>query len=94
MAATLVSIRETAAPAARARLTAWSLMSLVALVGPASAQPSSYRSVQLQHGIAIEVPEHWKVLSEASRQNLASAGEAIAQNSGVGLQSGKKHYVR
>lgn len=59
-------------------------------VGSALAQDTSYRRVQLVHDISIEIPSHWKVLSQETRQNLGAVGEAITKNAGVEGPSGKK----
>lgn len=55
-----------------------------------SAEQTSFRRIQLPHGISIEIPSHWKVLSQETQQNLAAASEALANNSGAERPQGKK----
>ena len=68
----------------------YSLLIITLFVGSASAQDTSFRSVQLAYGISLEIPSHWKVLSQETRQNLGAAGEAMTKNAGVEGPSGKK----
>jgi hypothetical protein len=66
------------------------LLTLIALlIGSASAQDTSFRRVQLAHGISLEIPSHWKVLSLETRLNLGAASEAITRNAGAKALSGK-----
>lgn len=66
------------------------LLIIALWVGSASAQDTSFRSVQLAYGITLEIPSHWKVLSQETRQNLRAAGEAMTKNAGIDGPSGKK----
>lgn len=53
------------------------------LTGPATALDTSFHRVQLAHGISLEIPSHWEVLSRETRQNLEATGESISKNAGV-----------
>jgi hypothetical protein len=66
------------------------LLIIVLLVDSAFGKDTSFRSVQLAYGISLEVPSHWKVLSQETRQNLGSAGEAMTKNAGVEGPGGKR----
>lgn len=69
----------------------FSIPLLVALlVGSAAAEDTSFRRVQLAHGISLEFPSHWKVLSQGTRQNLAATGEAMTKNAGFEGPNGRK----
>jgi hypothetical protein len=59
------------------------LIAITLFVGSASAQNTSFRSVQLAYGISIEIPSHWKVLSQETRQNLRAAHEAMTKNADI-----------
>ncbi|MDP2757167.1 MAG: hypothetical protein Q8O45_06100 [Desulfurivibrionaceae bacterium] len=59
-------------------------------VEPTAAQDTAYRRVLLVHNISIEIPSHWKILSQETRKNLGAVGEAITKNAGVDGPSGKK----
>jgi len=66
------------------------LMLASLFVGSASAQDTSFRRVQLVHDISIEIPSHWKVLSQETRQNLVAVGKETLKNADVEGPSGKK----
>ncbi|WP_455233397.1 hypothetical protein [Geopseudomonas aromaticivorans] len=52
---------------------------------------AAYRRVYLEHGIELDLPAHWTVLSASTRKNLSAAGEAMAASAGIeGLPEGKK----
>jgi len=56
----------------------------------ASAQNTSFRKIQLIYNISLDVPSHWIVLSQASRNNLGAAGQAMMDNSSIEGSSGRK----
>jgi len=60
------------------------LVVVSALAHPASAQDGPFLSMQLDHGISLEVPSHWSVLPIEGRQNLAAASRSVVDNAGVG----------
>jgi hypothetical protein len=62
-------------------------------VGPAPGQDARFRCVQLVYDISLEIPSHWNVLSQETRLNLGTAGEAIIKNAGVKAPSGKKQSL-
>ena len=66
------------------------LMLASLFVGSASAQDTSFRRVQLVHDISLEIPSHWKVLSQETRQNLVAVGKETLKNADVEGPSGKK----
>lgn len=68
----------------------YSLLFITLFIGSASAQDSSFRSVRLAYGISLEIPSHWKVLSQETRQNLVAASEAMTKNFGIEGPSGRK----
>lgn len=57
---------------------------------PTAAQDTAYRRVLLVHDISVEIPSHWKVLSQETRNNLRVVGEALTKNAGIESSSGKK----
>lgn len=66
------------------------MVAFVLISHTAYAQDNSYRRIQLTHGISLDIPAHWTVLSQDTRKNLGAAGEAIIKNTGVEGPSGKK----
>ena len=71
----------------------YALLFITLFVGSASAQATSFRSVQLAYGISLEIPSHWKVLSQETRQNLGAAGEDMTKNAGIEGSSGQKQNL-
>lgn len=65
-------------------------ISLTLPARPTIAQDKLFRSVQLEHGIYLDVPSHWTVLSLESRNNISAAGQAMVDNAGIEDQSGRK----
>lgn len=59
-------------------------------VAAASAQDTAYRRVLLVHDISIEIPSHWKILSQETRKNLGAVSEAITKNADIEGPSGNK----
>lgn len=59
-------------------------------VAAASAQDTAYRRVLLVHDISIEIPSHWKVLSQETRKNLGAVAEAIKKNADIESTIGNK----
>lgn len=51
---------------------------------------SEFRRLDLAYGISIEIPSHWVVLDQATRENLGAAGTAIMTNAGIEDSGGKK----
>lgn len=59
------------------------LLNLALLSHPTFAQDTLFRNIQLAHGISLDVPSHWSVLSLENRKNLEAAGQALADNAGI-----------
>lgn len=67
------------------------IVSLVLFALTASAAVAdTYKRLQLDHRISIEVPSHWIRLSEVETENLNAAGLAALENSGVQPATGQK----
>lgn len=65
-----------------------------ALLGnSAFAQDTTFRRVQLSYGISLEIPSHWTVLAQETRNNLAAAGSAMMDNAGIEGLSGQKQNL-
>lgn len=72
------------------------LLGVVITVGLSNlsfAQNSEFRQVQLLHGISLDVPSHWIVLSQASRKNLGAAAQALMDNSEIEGANGQKERL-
>ncbi len=79
------------AVAAKRNLCAF--IAFILLGHPAFAQETSFRRVQLAHGISLDIPSHWTILSQDSRRNLSAAGQAMADNAGIEGPSGRKESL-
>ena len=67
------------------------LLVIFTLLGRSSlAQDTSFNRVQLAYGISLEIPSHWTVLTQETRQNLSALSESITKNAGVELSEGIK----
>ena len=67
------------------------LLVIVANFSPPSfAADNNYKRVQLSHGISIEIPGHWTVLSQDTRKNLAASSQAMQDNAGIESTPGRK----
>ena len=42
-----------------------------------------FKTMDIGHGIKIDVPSHWGVLTDNSRKNVALAGDSIAEKAGL-----------
>ena len=69
------------------------LLASATVCGFASAQPGNFKRVQLPNQISLEIPSHWKILSQSTRDNLRAAGQAITENAGVEGASGRKESL-
>jgi hypothetical protein len=70
------------------------LAAIILASGPALAQTGDYRRLQLSYGISLEVPTHWTILSQSTRNNLQAAGRAITENAGLeGSNGGKENLL-
>jgi hypothetical protein len=69
------------------------IVALTLLALPAFTQDTAFRSVQLAHGISLDVPSHWTVLSLENRKNLGAAGKAMTDNAGIEEPSGRKESL-
>jgi hypothetical protein len=49
----------------------------------AQASESAFRRIELPHSIALQVPAHWKVLSQATISNLKAFEEATTEAAGI-----------
>ncbi|HEX2828753.1 MAG TPA: hypothetical protein VHP37_20535 [Burkholderiales bacterium] len=77
-------------PSLIGRAAALALLACAVFSGITAAQEPAFRRVQLSHGISLEIPSHWTVLSSETRKNLSAVGQAIAENSGTELPAGRK----
>jgi hypothetical protein len=69
----------------------WCLFVAFFLFGnSAFGQGNEFHRIQLSYGISIEIPSHWTVLSQATRNNLGAAGAAVMSNSGIGDSGAQK----
>lgn len=59
----------------------------------AIAQDAPFRRVQLAYGISLDIPSHWKVLSQDTRANLGASGSAVMDNAGIAGPSGRKEAL-
>jgi hypothetical protein len=75
------------------RLIPTLLLLCSALFQPAQAQQGSYTRINFPQRLSIEVPSHWKVLSQANRSNLAAAGSAMTESAGQEGSTGKKETL-
>ena len=67
------------------------LFALIGLLGrTALASDEAYKRVQLPHGISIEIPAHWTVLSDDARKNNAAGGQAMLDNAVIESEPGRK----
>jgi hypothetical protein len=57
---------------------------------PVAAEDTKFRRVLLDYDISIEIPSHWKVISEETRKNLGVFGEAIRKNANIEGPGGNK----
>lgn len=83
-------MKKTISMFSRHLLCALMIFSLCATV--AYAQESPFKRLQLAHGISLEIPSHWKILSQDTRNNLEAAGAAMLSNSGL-ESSGRKQNL-
>lgn len=59
------------------------LLGITLLAQPALAANSIFTRFELDHGISLEAPSHWKVLSMAERKNIDAGSQAITDNAGL-----------
>lgn len=71
-------------------LLAWAL---VACSFAAAAQDSVYQRIQLESGISLDLPSHWKPLSADTRRNLQAAGQAMVDAAGTESTVGKRSLL-
>jgi hypothetical protein len=79
--------------AGRTRLAFALMLACVLLFEPAHAQQGSYTRIPLAHGLSVEVPSHWVVLSQANRSNLAAAGSAMMESVDQAPSTAKKETL-
>jgi hypothetical protein len=65
-------------------------LALCGWLSVAAAQNSAYHRVQLEHGISLELPSHWKPLSADTRSNVRAAGQAMAEAAAAEGSEGKR----
>jgi len=53
-------------------------------------ESSFFHKMNLIHGISIDVPTHWRILSQATRKNLNAAGQSMMDNSDIERSNGRK----
>lgn len=63
---------------------------LVMFAVPAFAKDDAYKRVSLEHGISIEIPAHWTILSTDTRNNLAASSQAMMKNADIEDDIGEK----
>jgi hypothetical protein len=59
----------------------------------AVAQDTSFRQIQLSHGISLSIPSGWVVLEQKMRDTINKLGTQIAKNSDVELPEGEKETL-
>lgn len=69
------------------------LVAVILACSPAAAQTGDYKRLQLSYGISLEIPSHWTILSQSTRNNLQAAGRAAAENAGLEGLGGKKENI-
>lgn len=57
------------------------------------AKDTAFERVQLSYGISLEIPSHWKILSQEAKQNLAAASESLLKLNGIADESEKKESL-
>lgn len=61
--------------------------------GVSYAQSVTFTRIKLEHGISIEIPSHWNVLGQDTRNNLRAAGEAMTKNSNLEVPGSKESLL-
>ena len=56
-------------------------------------ESSFFHKIKLIHGISIDVPTHWRILSQATRKNINTAGQSMIDNSSLERPSGRKETL-
>lgn len=69
------------------------LIILPTVFGQAFATQTAFKRIQLGNGLSIEIPSHWNVLSQSTRENLNAAGEAILEEAKVQTLSSRKETL-
>lgn len=69
------------------------LVAVTVVCNPAAAQTGDYKRLQLSYGISLDVPSHWTLLSQSTRNNLQAAGNAITENAGLESKGGRKENI-
>ncbi len=75
------------------RLSHFFLLAVLFACRPTLAQTGEYTRLQLSYGISLEVPSHWTILSQSTRNNLQAAGRAMTENAGLEGSGGKKENI-
>lgn len=75
------------------RFALFLLVAVTLSCNPLSAQTGEYKRLQLSNGISLEVPSHWTILSQSTRNNLQAAGRAITENAGLEGRVGRKENI-
>jgi len=53
-------------------------------------ESSFFHKMNLIHGISIDVPTHWRILSQATRLNINTAGQSMVDNASIERSNGRK----
>ncbi len=69
------------------------LVAVTLACNPAAAQTGEYKRLQLSYGISLEVPSHWTILSQSTRDNIQAAGRAMTENAGLEGPGGRKENI-
>lgn len=56
-------------------------------------EETAYKRLNLSHGISVEIPSHWEILSQDAKQNLAAASESLIKNGFAVSDYGKKERL-
>lgn len=57
------------------------------------ARENAFRQIKLSHGISIDIPTHWTVLSIETRKNLAAASQAVMEKAELDDGAAKKEAL-
>lgn len=56
----------------------------------AYARPLTFQHIQLNHGISVDIPSHWLILSSDIKKNVTTAADAMLSNADIEPEEGVK----
>ena len=74
-------------------MKAFVLVITILFSNSAFSEGSFFNKIKLKHGISIDVPTHWHILSQATRKNINTAGQAMVDNSDIERPGGRKETL-